>query len=276
MRNLYNFLYRIRVFLLFLVLEFIAFSWIQNSRSYQRSSMVHSANRLTGDLLEKTRSLQNFIQLSEQNQQLSDENARLRSLAKEAYLPIYRSRDTIMDTLYQTRYTFQQARVVSSSYHKQRNYMTVNRGKLHGVKAGMGVIGSEGIVGVINNVSPHFSTVIPLINPSFSVSGKLTESGFFGPVQWNGSDYRYAYLIDIPRYALIEKGDTVVTDERSMIFPEGLRIGYVESYELQEDQNFFTVKLRLANDFSSTNYVYIVEDELKDELTELQKQNTAQ
>lgn len=274
MRNLYNFLYRIRVFLLFLILEFIAFSWIQNSRSYQRSSMVHSANRLTGGLLEKTRSLQNFIQLSEHNQRLSDENARLRSLTKGAYLPVYRDRDTITDTVYDTRYAFQEARIVTSSYHKQRNYMTLDRGSLHGVKPGMGVIGSDGIVGVINNVSQHFSTVIPLINPSFSVSGKFTESGFFGPVRWNNADYRYAYLIDIPRYALIEEGDTVVTDERSMIFPEGIRIGYVESYELQEDQNFFSVKLRLATDFSSTNYVYIVEDQLKEELTELQEENT--
>lgn len=274
MRNLYNFLYRIRVFLLFLVLEFIAFSWIQNSRSYQRSSMVHSANSLTGGLLERTRSVQNFIQLSEQNQRLSNENARLRSLTKGAYLPVYRNRDTIIDTVYDTRYAFQEARIVTSSYHKQRNYMTLNRGSLHGVKPGMGVIGSDGIVGVINNVSAHFSTLIPLINPSFSVSGKFTETGFFGPVRWNNTDYRYAYLIDIPRYAEIEEGDTVVTDERSMIFPEGIKIGYVESYELQEDQNFFSVKLRLATDFSSTNYVYIVEDQLKEELTELQEENT--
>lgn len=276
MRNLYNFLYRIRVFLLFLVLEFIAFSWIQNSRSYQRTTMLNSANQVTGGLLEKTRSLQNFIQLSEQNKRLSDENARLRSLTKGAYLPIYRDRDTITDTVYQSRYAFQEARIVTSSYHKQRNYMTLDRGILHGVQPGMGVIGSEGIVGVINDVSPHFSTVIPLINPSFSVSGKFTESGFFGPVRWNNPDYRYAYLVDIPRYALIEEGDTVVTDERSMIFPEGIKIGYVESYELQEDQNFFSVKLRLATDFSSTNYVYIVEDNLKEELTELQQENSVQ
>ncbi len=273
MRNLYNFLYRIRVFLLFLVLEFIAFSWIQQSRSYQRSSIIHSANQLSGGLLEKTQSLKNFLQLSEQNERLSDENARLRSLAESSYLPIYNSRDTITDTAYQVRYAFQEARVISSSYHKQRNFMTLNRGSKHGVKPGMGVVGIEGVVGVINNVSSHFSTVIPLINPSFSVSGKLHNSGFFGPVQWNNQNYRYAYLIDIPRYAEINVGDTVVTDERSMIFPAGLNIGFVESFELQEDQNFFSVKLQLATDFSSTNYVYIIEDQLKKELIELEQEN---
>ena len=276
MRNLYNFLYRIRVFLLFLLLEFIAFSWIQSSRSYQRSSMIHSANELTGGLLERTRSVRNFIQLSEQNQRLSDENARLRSLTKGAYLPLYRTRDTIVDTLYQTRFVYQEARIVNSSYHKQRNFMTLDRGSIHGVESGMGVIGSDGIVGVIHNVSAHFSTVIPLINPSFSVSGKFITSGFFGPVQWNNRDYRYAYLVDIPRYARIEEGDTIVTDERSMIFPEGIMIGFVESYELQEDQNFFSVKLKLATDFSSTNHVYIIEDKLREELENLQLENSGQ
>ncbi len=276
MRNLYNFLYRIRVFILFLILEFIAFSWIQNSRSYQRSSIVHSANQVSGDLLERTRSLNNFIHLSEQNERLSDENARLRSITEDAYLPIYNSRDTIEDTVYQTRYAFQEARVITSSFHKQRNFMTLNRGGKHGVKSGMGVIGSEGIVGVINNVSPHFSTVIPLINPSFSVSGIFNGSGFFGPVQWNNQDYRYAYLIDIPRYAEINPGDTIVTDERSMIFPAGLKIGFVDSYELQEDQNFFSVRLELATDFSSTNYVYIITDHLKEELVELEQENATE
>lgn len=237
---------------------------------------MHSANQVSGDLLERTRSLNNFIDLSEQNERLSDENARLRSITKDAYLPIYSSSDTIEDTVYQTRYAFQEARVITSSYHKQRNFMTLNRGSKHGVKSGMGVIGSEGIVGVINNVSPHFSTVIPLINPSFSVSGIFTGSGFFGPVQWNNQDYRYAYLIDIPRYAEIDPGDTIVTDERSMIFPAGLKIGFVDSYELQEDQNFFSVRLELATDFSSTNYVYIITDHLKEELVELEQENATE
>ena len=273
MRNLYNFLYRIRIFLLFLLLEFVAFSWIQNSRSYQRSSIVHSANRVTGGLLERTRSLKSFIQLSDQNKQLSDENAQLRSLTKNAYLPVYRSRDTISDTVYHARYVFQEARVVSSSYHKQRNYMTLDRGTLHGVTSGMGVIGSAGIVGVVNNVSAHFCTVIPLINPAFSVSGKFVNTGFFGPVQWKNLNYRYAYLTDIPRYAQIEIGDTIVTDQRSMIFPEGLNIGYVESFDLQQDQNFFSVQLKLATDFSSTNYVYIIEDLLRNEIQTLEEDN---
>lgn len=276
MRNLFNFLYRIRILLLFLVLEFIAFSWIQKSRSYQRSSIIHSANQISGGLLERTRSLKNFLQLSEQNERLSDENARLRTLTKDSYLPVYRTRDTIIDTVYHTRYAFQEARVVTSSYHKQRNFMTLNRGSKHGVQPGMGVIGSDGIVGVINNVSAHFATVIPVINSSFSVSGKFLNSGFFGPVQWNDQNYRYAYLTDIPRYAQINIGDTIATDERSMIFPAGVTIGFVESFELQEDQNFYSVRLLLATDFSSTNHVYIIEDELKEELIELEQENINQ
>ncbi len=272
MRNLFLFIYRIRIFILFIILEGIAFIWINNSRSYQRSVFVNSANSVTGGILEQTHSINEYLQLEEQNERLARENARLRSLTRNSYLSLSSENVETRDSIYKTRYVYQEGQVVSSSFRKGRNYMTLNRGIIHGIKPGMGVITSEGIVGVVDDVSQHFSTVIPVINPSFSVSGKIKSSEFFGPVQWNNANYRYAYLLDIPRYADVKVGDTVITDSRSRIFPEGMAIGYVESHQLQEDQNFFQVKLRLATDFSSINYVYIIEDKMKQEVEELQNE----
>lgn len=271
MRTLFQFLYRSRIFLLFIALEALAFVWMYHSRSYQRSVMLHSANQVTGRLLESTHSLTHFLQLGVQNERLARENARLRSLQTENYLPLYRSpaRDTA-DTTYQVRYRYQEARVVSSSHRKARNYMTINRGRHHGLEPGMGVVGSDGIVGIVNEVSQHFATVIPLINPSFRASGKLGETGYFGPVQWSTNDHRYAYLTDIPHYANVNPGDSVFTDSRSQIFPEGVPIGTVEDYNLQDDQNFYRIKLRLATNFAALHYVYVVEDLLQDELEQLE------
>ena len=138
------------------------------------------------------------------------------------------------------------------------------------------VMGSQGIVGVIKDVSKHFSTVIPLINPSFSVSGRIVGSGYFGPVIWNNNDHQYAFLTDIPRYAEITMGDTIITDSRSLIYPMGITIGYIDSYELQEDQNFFSIKIRIATDFASIHHVYIVQDKMKLEIKDLQNQQESE
>lgn len=276
MRNLLAFLYRVRIFILFVILEAIAFSWISSSRSYQRSVLINSSNALAGGTLERASNIEEYLDLKDQNEKLAEENALLRANAKESFFPLTSDTISVTDSSLAIRYSYIPAEIISSSYQKARNYMTINKGSIHGVEEGMGVIGSNGIVGVVNDVSQHFSTVIPLINPSFSVSGRIKRSGYFGPVLWNNNDHQYAYLTDIPRYANINVGDTIVTDSRSLIYPQGINIGYIESYELQEDQNFYSLKLKTATDFASIHHVYVIQDKMKFEIQNLQTQQNAE
>ena len=272
MRNLLAFLYRVRIFILFVILEALAFTWISASRSYQRSVMVNSANAISGGALQRASDVEEYFSLKEQNDKLAEENARLRDQLPQAFFSLETYSTAVVDSSLSIRYSYISAEVISGSYQKARNYMTINRGRVHGVEEGMGVMGSNGIVGVVNDVSQHFATVIPLINPSFSVSGRIKSSGYFGPVVWNNKDHQYAFLTDIPRYASITKGDTIITDSRSLIYPEGITIGYIESSELQEDQNFFSVKIKVATDFASIHHVYIIQDKMKLEIEQLQNQ----
>jgi rod shape-determining protein MreC len=270
MRKILGLLYRSRIFLLFIALEAIAFIWIGHSRSYQRAVLINSSNQVTGYILEKTEDWQDYLELKTQNEKLAKENARLRGVDSVSLYSLTAPHTTINDSLSKVRYTYLEAEVVNSSYMKARNYMTINRGKVHGVEPNMGIIGSYGVVGVVKDVSEHFCTAIPLINPSFRVSGRIQSNMSFGPVEWKGSNYQYTYLSDIPRHVAITIGDTVVTDSRSQIFPQGLLIGTIESYELQEDQNFNELKLHISTDFSSLDHVYIIKDLMKTELQELE------
>lgn len=266
MRNLFQFLYRIRIFVLFILLEAVAFIWIHNSRSYQRSVFHNSANQLTGGMLEQVNRMDELFSLYDQNEKLAAENARLKSQLESSKLTI-----APLDSQYREvqQYSYISGEAVHLSFRKAQNYLMINRGSEHGVESGMGVSGPEGVVGITNDVSKHFSTVIPIIHPGFSVSGKIRDRGFFGPVRWNTSDYRYASLTDIPRYAEFSAGDTVVTDAKSRIFPEGIVIGFIENAEMQDDQNFYEIRLRLATDFASLNQVYIIENKLRKEAENL-------
>mgnify|MGYP000459926421 CR=1 FL=1 len=266
MRKLLAILYSGRIFLLFVVLELMAFVWISNSRSFQRSKVLNSSNQISGRILNQSNEIRSYLHLKEENLRLAKENARLLQLDTNFQLSLDSGTVAVNDSQFEVRYHTLQGQVINSSYLKTRNFMTLNRGVQHGIEPGMGVIASQGVVGRVEHVSQHFCTVTPLINPSFSASGRLKGSRFFGPVKWQNADYRFAHLTDIPRYAQLQKGDTVVTDAGSLLFPPGIHIGYVESYELQEDQNFFEVKLRLATDFSSLGHVYLVSDKMKMEL----------
>ncbi len=272
MRKILGLLYRSRIFLLFIALEAVAFIWISQSRSYQRAVLINSSNEVTGYVLEKTEDWEDYLELKSQNEKLAGENARLRGLDSVSLYPLNAPQKQINDSLYKVRYTYLEGEVINSSYMKARNYMTINRGRIHGVEPNMGIIGSHGIVGVVKDVSEHFCTAIPLINPSFRVSGRIKSNMSFGPVEWKGSNYQYTYLSDIPRHVEITIGDTVVTDSRSQLFPQGLLIGTIESYELQEDQNFNELKLHISTDFSSLDHVYIVKDMMKMELQQLESQ----
>lgn len=273
MRKLLAFIYGFRSLIFFILLESIAFVWIINSRSFQRSVFMDSSSELTGSLLNSYSQWQRYLDLERQNDHLSTENAYLRSLLKDSYLPLTNNSISVRDTLFSQRYSYLKANVINSSHNKKANYLTLNRGGKHGVKKEMGVIGPSGAIGIVKDVSSNFCVVIPIINPSLSISGELKKSKFFGPVKWNGKDYRHTQLFDIPRYATITKGDTVVTDSRSLAFPNGISIGYVENYNIQEDQNFLTVDILLSSDFSSLNQVYIVKDKYKEEVQLLQQQS---
>jgi rod shape-determining protein MreC len=254
----------------FFLLEGLAFSWIFSSRSFQRSTYLNSSRALTGEVLAQYDGLTDYLHLKEQNQNLLRENARLRSLQEGAYFSVSPNTRTANDTTYKVRYQYLEAEVINSSFLKRQNYITLNRGTAHGLKPQMGVIGPLGAVGEVKDVGEHFATVIPLINPSLAISGRLKGTGFFGPVHWDGTDYTRATVSDIPRYAKVEKGDSIITDARSLIFPPGILIGTIEEYSIQDDKNFYILTIKLATDFASVNEVYVVTDKMKTEILQLQ------
>ena len=141
MRNLLAFLYRIRIFMLFVILEAIAFSWITASRSYQRSVVFNSANAISGGALEKASNIEEYFDLKQQNDKLAKENAFLRSTEENSFFTLTADSTLVTDSSQAIRYSYITAEVISSSYQKARNFMTINRGKVHGVDEGMGRYG---------------------------------------------------------------------------------------------------------------------------------------
>lgn len=275
MQNLIAFLVRYRKLLLFILLELLAFSFLLQHQSFQRSKVVHSARAWTAEVLASRAEFNQYLKLKETNQHLVEENASLKTLLQTLESPLAQG-DSLMlwsgrDSLNARTYRFMSAWVVKNSFHKRNNYLTLNKGEAHGVKPGMGVVCSQGVVGIVRDVSPHFCTVLSVLHKDAMISARLGNSRHFGSLVWPGESHRSALLQDIPKEAEILVGDSLFTNAYSAVFPPGVPLGLVSDFTLPQAANFYEIQVQLSTDFSRLDYVYIVENMMQEEQLELEE-----
>jgi len=272
MRNFIQFLVKYQIFIFFIALQVLCFYLIYKNNSFHQASFVNSSNRVIGTLYTWKSNITQYIELQRVNDELSAENEELRNKLKGTFVNVNDHFVMINDTLRERKYRYKSAQVVNSSINKQLNYLTINKGKNEGIRPEMGVINPNGLVGVVKDVSEHFSTVIPIINMKFTASAEIERTGSFGLLKWDGADIRYAKLKDVPSHADVQTGDTLVTRGASAIYPKGIMIGRVDSVANVEGSNFHDIRVKLQNDFSKLRYVSVVENLLKKEQRQLEVQ----
>jgi|SRR4051812_19523422 len=270
MRNLVLFIWKHYYFFLFLLLEgFCIYLVVQNSY-YQKASFVNSSNNLSANILQTSTNVEQYFYLKNENENLAKENADLRSHILSSF-DITINRDyTAHDTNYHQKYTYTSAKVVNISTHRRNNYLTLNKGTKQGIQNNMAVITSTGVVGQVKDVSENFCTVMSLLHSKTTINSKIKKDGSYGPLTWDGTDFQYATLSDIPTHVRLVKGDTIVTSAYSLTFPENILVGTVESFERQSGKVFYTIKVKLSTDFKKLTYVYIVKNIHKDEQEQLE------
>lgn len=258
--------------IIFILLEIVSFSLIIRHNEYQRAIFSESASTLFGNISLTITSIKDYFRLKEMNESLANENILLKNRLEEYEL----LRDTIIHgTVVQDSipvYEYIGAKQVNATYNRTKNYITLNRGRKNGLQKEMAVCTPEGIVGLIQDLSDHFAVVIPLINVDSRISAKIKKNNYYGSLQWDGNDYAYSYLNDIPYHVEVNAGDTIVTSGLSKIFPEGIVVGYVESVD-KETANFLKIKVKLAVDFKRINHVYVILNNKKNEQTSLEAIN---
>lgn len=273
MRGLLRYVIRNYAFLLFLLLEVVSFVLIFNYNTYQKSKYLNSSNFIVASVYNSFNSVVNYFGLTKVNNELAEENAKLRSVMDRANsykLPLPDSLAFIPDKE-DAEYKFISAKVINNSVNKQHNYITLNKGRKDGVKPDQGIINSEGVVGVITYVSESYSLGFSVLNQRWGVSAKLKGSSTFGPLSWDGKDYNFADLMEIPFHVDIAVGDTVVTSSFSSVFPEGVMIGKVSSFNKPDGDNYYNIRVQLSTNFKALSYVEIIDNLNKTEIEALEK-----
>lgn len=272
MRNLFRFIIRYYFFFLFLLLETVAVLMVIQHQHFQRAFFASSANLLAGNFYRMTSGVHDYFSLRRVNQQLAEENARLLEYTTQSFLKTDRQIFIYRDTLYNRQFKYVNAGVISNSINRRDNFLTLDKGRRHGIEPDMGVITFSGVVGIVASVSENFSSVISLLHKDMQISVRLQKNDHIGTLVWEGLDYRKATLTYIPTHVELSQGDTLVTSGFSVIFPPDIFVGTISDFEIRRGDNFFTATVDLAIDFNSLKYVQVVKDLMVEEFQQLETQ----
>jgi rod shape-determining protein MreC len=238
---------------------------------------MNVASEVTGRFYVRYNNIETYFTLQKENEKLRLQNAELLNKLKSDFSVPDSSVQLVtdsfrVDSLDQYRkYLYLPAKVIGNSIDGQNNFVTLHRGSNQGVGVNMAVVGPEGVVGKIVNVSPNMSVAMSLLHRKNSVVALLKKGGGFGEVTWDGKDPRYVTLSNIPRTIKVEKGDTVVTSSYSDIFPPGKVVGYVQEVKEDKSSSTYNLKIKTATDFYSVQHAFIVKNMQKAEMDSLMK-----
>lgn len=272
MRALLNFAIKNYYYLLFILLQVFCVLLILRNRNFQSTRIFNSANAVSAKTYEVVSNTKEYLSLKEENQKLAKENAELRNIMRTSSYELVQVSSMIKnDTLFKQKYIYTAAKIINNSTNLRSNYLTLNIGSEQGMVHDMAIINTEGIVGIVKDVSKNFSSALSILNKDVKVNCMLKRDRSYGPLSWEkDDDYETATLTDIPLHARFKEKDTIVTSALSSIFPEGIMVGTVKSYERKSGDSYFTIKVKLATQYKKLNHVYVIKNVFKIEQDSLQ------
>ncbi len=265
MQQIINFIIRNKTFLLFLLLFLISLFFTIQSHSYHKSKFISSANFLSGGLYNSANNISQYFNLKNENQVLIEENNKLRSVLHNA------DNKNLIDSISDiNHYNFTSATVIKNSYSSTNNSLLVDKGEKDGVKQDFGVITSKGLIGIVDNTSNGYARVISILNTNSRINAQLKKTNHYGSLRWNTKSPQIVQLVDVQKIAPVLVGDTIITGGRSTIFPKGIEIGTVESFKLDNAEDFFEINVKLFNDMTNIGHVYIINNHDSEEILNLE------
>lgn len=275
MHDLISFIVRFSSWLVFTFYVVLSCILLFNNNPFQHHVILTSANSVSSSVYRVANNVTSYFNLRGINEDLQLQNAELETevIALRNQVAAYKLRDyadSVQTVEPLRQYGFIIAHVINNSISKPYNYITIEKGSADGLRPEMGVVDQTGVVGVVNVVGEHYSRIISLLNPDLRISCKLKGSEVFGSLVWDGKNSDEALLEELPKHTVYEEGDTIITSGYSSMFPEGIPVGIVMKSATADDDNFFTLRIKLLTDFSQLSTVRIIENKRIDEIKEVE------
>ncbi len=188
--------------------------------------------------------LREYDQLAIENARLKQELEQLRAVAAEN-----ESLRQLLNLRPRLPSEWLGCRVVASYPQPGQQTLIIDRGSRDGVLAGAPVIGSEGLIGVVERADARASVVRMLVAPRMAVSAKVLNAQKPSTGVCEGRGESMLLLNFIPPEAPLQAGDPVVTAGLGGKYPPDLPIGVVERVWLDRQYSVKKAWVRPAVDF---------------------------
>jgi len=238
-----------------------------------------------------------FFQDIRQLDEIYEENERLRMLAaayardKVEYNFIKSENERLMEDLnfrehqkVMNDYTYMIAQVISINNDANNRTININLGSKHGVQKDMAVVTVDGLVGIVNSVSPFTASITPYTELSatastfnaISATAMGKESDSFGILSDYDTEQERIIMTKIGENDPMVEGDVIITSGLGNIYPRGLRIGEVESLKVGDFGLTYVATIKPYANLNKLTEVFVVSapQQLDDEVDSTEKEET--
>ena len=256
-------------FAVFLILEIASLHMLAHNGEIQKRWLARGSHWVMGTVWGATQRIQAYFSLATTNQQLAQENFQLREQLLLAQEKLRQLRVDSLQLVPRPGFSLTLAEVTKMSRNKQHNYLILNRGYEDGIQEKSGIISQNGVVGIVDAVSAHYSYAFSFQNSDISISARLGSAGETGLLVWDGLHPSGAILKEIPLQQQYHPGDTVFTSGHSLLFPPDIPLGIAGASKIVNGATS-EIEVRLFQDFSSVRYVTVVHNNAFDEIEEFE------
>lgn len=125
------------------------------------------------------------------------------------------------------------ADIIMDSKSNWENTYIINRGSKHGIEPNMAVIAENGLVGYIESVTETTSKIVSILDVGNSISGRVTRTRDTIIVRGSSelAEQKQMKIINIPIGVSLVEGDKIETSGIGGIYPKGILVGKVKSFE---------------------------------------------
>lgn len=137
--------------------------------------------------------------------------------------------------------------------------LRVDRGARDRVRAGMPVVGAQGLVGQVRRTSGRYADVLLTVDQESAVDVIIQRTGARGMLRGTGETNRYLCRMQyLRRDEEVEVGDEVYTSGLGRRFPPSILVGRVVRVERQEFGLYQEVEVAPSVSFSSLDEVLVL------------------
>lgn len=164
--------------------------------------------------------------------------------------------ETMMDLKRQIALPVTGARVIAYDPSLWSRVAMVDQGQFQGVKKGLPVLASQGIVGRIVETFPQYSKVMLIVDRKSGADAMVQRTRVRGILQGKGGNR--CSLEFVPKNADVQVGDLVLASGLTGIFPKGLVFGKVSAANKKNPGVFQEIEVTPAVDLSALEEVLVV------------------